>query len=83
MAEALSAVVHFAFAEDGMQLCRLYWEAMAGNEGSARVARGAGFRFEGVGRGALVHRDVRKERWSASLLATDQREPADGWPVGA
>lgn len=80
MSEALAAVVDFGFSPDGMALDRLYWEAVAGNVGSAGAARRVGFRFEGVAPGALVHRDIRLDRWSASLLATDPRTPADGWP---
>ena len=54
---------------------------IAGNIGSASVARSCGFRFEGLSRAALPHRDQRLDAWCATLLATDSRDPQPGWPA--
>jgi RimJ/RimL family protein N-acetyltransferase len=81
MTEALQALVEYAFAEDGLALTRIHWESLVGNYGSAIVARRAGFRFEGVSRRSLVHRDIRVDSWQAVLLRSDSREPTEGWPL--
>ena len=54
---------------------------VAGNIGSASVARSCGFRFEGLSRAALPHRDQRVDAWCATLLASDSRDPQPGWPA--
>lgn len=83
MTEALGALVDHAFDEngDGLGLQRLHWQSVAGNTGSATVARRTGFRFEGVSRRALVHRDTRVDSWEATLLHDDARTEPDGWPL--
>jgi RimJ/RimL family protein N-acetyltransferase len=81
MTEALAAVADHLLAPDGRGLTRLHWEAMVGNDASARVARRIGFRFEGTGRQSIVFRGVRRDAWQASLLADDARQPQPGWPV--
>jgi RimJ/RimL family protein N-acetyltransferase len=81
MTEALETIVEFGFDERGLALRRLHWESVVGNIGSAIVARRAGFHFEGTMRQSLISRDARHDSWQASLLATDSREPTDGWPL--
>ena len=81
MTEALQTLVEFAFDREGLGLERIQWEAVAGNIASATVARRNGFAFEGVGRRALVHRDIRVDAWRATLLRDDPRDPTEGWPL--
>ena len=81
MAEALTALVDFAFDPAGLALTRLHWECGVGNIASAKVAQRSGFHFEGVGRRSIVHRDERLDSWEASLLVTDDRQPDGGWPL--
>lgn len=81
MSEALATIVEYGFDDRGLALRRLHWESVVGNIGSAIVARRAGFRFEGTMRQSLISRDSRLDSWQASLLVTDSREPADGWPL--
>ncbi|OJX74395.1 GNAT family N-acetyltransferase [Leifsonia sp. 71-9] len=80
-ATALALDYGFAPAPEGLGLQRIVWHAFAGNAASAAVARRAGFTFEGVSRLGAVHRGRRRDDWQAGLLATDPREPADGWPA--
>ena len=81
MSEAARAVCDWALRPDGLELSRIFWRAIAGNIGSASVARSCGFRFEGLWRAALPHRDQRVDAWCATLLATDSRDPKPGWPA--
>ena len=81
MTEAVQTLVEYAFDEQGLNLSRLHWQAVAGNWASAIVARRNGFRFEGVSRRALVHREERLNSWEATLLRTDDRVETDGWPL--
>lgn len=81
MSEAIRAVVEFGLSPEGADLTRISWLAVAGNVGSARAARSAGFHYEGERRLALPHRDERLDGWFASLLRDDDREPKPGWPV--
>jgi RimJ/RimL family protein N-acetyltransferase len=81
MSEALQTLVEYAFDYRGLRLDRLHWESIVGNIASAVVARRAGFQFEGVSRGSLIHRGTRLDSWQATLLATDPRAPAPGWPL--
>jgi RimJ/RimL family protein N-acetyltransferase len=83
MSEAVAAVLDYGFGEDGAGLQRIQWRAYAGNVPSARVARSAGFRFEGTRRLGAVGRSGREDEWTAALLDTDPRSPADGWPSDA
>lgn len=83
MSEAVETVVDHAFDADGVGLRRVQWRAYSGNRPSARVARGAGFRFEGTRRLGAVGRSGREDEWTAAILSTDDRSPADGWPAEA
>jgi RimJ/RimL family protein N-acetyltransferase len=83
MTEAVSAVLDYAFDPDGADLQRVQWRAYRGNLPSARVARLAGFHFEGTRRLGAAGRDGREDEWTAAILATDPRSPADGWPAEA
>lgn len=83
MTESLRAVVDHAFDPAGRGLIRLHWEAMIGNDASARVARRCGFHFEGTARAGIVYRGQRRDAWQASLLPTDSRLPQNGWPAQA
>jgi RimJ/RimL family protein N-acetyltransferase len=69
MSEAVGAVCRWAFEELGLVVIR--WDAIAGNEGSLKVARSNGFVLEGTRRSYLVHRGERKDMWVGSLLAAD------------
>jgi len=83
MSEAVAIVVDHAFDADGIALERVQWRAYGGNRPSARVARGAGFRFEGTRRLGAAGRSGREDEWTAAILSTDERTPADGWPAEA
>ncbi|MFI9046812.1 GNAT family N-acetyltransferase [Streptomyces sp. NPDC053427] len=75
--EAARAVVHWAFADLGVE--RMEWLAEAGNEGSQAVARRVGFRMEGTLRAKLIHAGTRRDAWIGSLLPSDlPREPEPG-----
>lgn len=92
MSEAVRLVCDFGFAPadgglalglglgTGLGLQRIQWHAVVGNAASASVARRAGFRFEGTKRLGGVQRGTRFDSWSAALLATDERRPANDWP---
>ncbi|MEU9114193.1 GNAT family N-acetyltransferase [Streptomyces sp. NPDC048483] len=67
--EAARAVVHWAFADLGVE--RMEWLAEAGNEGSRAVARKVGFQMEGTLRAKLVHEGTRRDVWIGSLLPSD------------
>ena len=83
MTEAMRAVVEFGLSVEGADLTRISWCAVVGNVASARAARSTGFRYEGLQRQALTHRDARLDGWFASLLRDDDRgaAPDPGWPV--
>lgn len=78
VSEAVGAVVEYAFGELG--LARVTWRAVAGNIPSARTARAAGFRYEGMMRQALASARGRDDGWVAGLLASDDRTPVE-WPI--
>lgn len=79
IAEASRAVLDWGF--EALSLRRIEWHARVGNEPSARVARGLGFRYEGVRRMALRNgAGVYSDGWLASLLNTDDRTP-QRWSV--
>jgi RimJ/RimL family protein N-acetyltransferase len=71
MVEAVRAVCGWGFDELG--LARIEWIAVAGNEGSWRVAEKAGFVREGTLRAFLVQRGVRGDAWIGSLLRHEAR----------
>lgn len=83
MSEAVAAVLDHAFDADGIALERVQWRAYRGNRPSAAVAWKAGFRFEGTRRLGAVGRSGREDEWTAAILSTDERSPADGWPEEA
>ncbi|PSL38730.1 RimJ/RimL family protein N-acetyltransferase [Labedella gwakjiensis] len=83
MSEAVAAVIDHAFAADGVGLQRVQWRAYRGNRPSARVAHGAGLRFEGTRRLGAVGRSGREDEWTAAILNTDERSSAPGWPAEA
>jgi RimJ/RimL family protein N-acetyltransferase len=70
-AEAVRAVCGWGFEELG--LAGIEWIAVAGNEGSWRVAEKAGFVREGTLRAFPVHRGVRGDAWIGSLLRHEAR----------
>ena len=79
MTEAIGLLTTHCFDVLGLQ--RLSWQAVAGNAASAIPVQRNGFAFEGTRRLGLELRDRRVDSWVASLLHTDPREPATGWPL--
>ncbi|MGT2464168.1 GNAT family N-acetyltransferase [Sinomonas atrocyanea] len=80
-AEAVTAVLDFGFAVQGLGLARIEWRAAVGNAASARVAESLGFRFEGTLRQGIRLSSGRQDCWIAALLAKDERDPRR-WPIG-
>ncbi len=80
LTEAARAVIDWGFSDAGPALQRIEWRAVVGNIASARVARGLGFRYEGLLRGALANSFGRDDAWIAGLLVDDERMPRP-WPV--
>lgn len=78
--EAAKAVIDWGFAADGLNLARIEWRAVVGNEASARVARSLGFAYEGTLRQALVGSHGRDDGWVAGLLRSDDRMPRS-WSI--
>ncbi|MFG6502851.1 GNAT family N-acetyltransferase [Microbacterium sp. P05] len=78
--EAMAAVLDFGFADDGLQLARIEWQAVAGNTASARAAQALGFHYEGTLRQSMSTPLGRADAWVAGLLPTDARIPQP-WPV--
>ncbi len=80
MTEAVRAVCAWVFAELGEQ--RIGWEALVGNVASARVARSAGFAFDGVRESAVCVRDGGPPpAWHAFLARDADGSPQPGWPL--
>jgi len=79
MTEAIGLLADHCFAVMGLQ--RLSWQTVAGNTASAVTVQRNGFTFEGTRRLGLELRGRRVDSWVASLLHTDPREPATGWPL--
>ncbi|CAA9395899.1 MAG: Acetyltransferase, GNAT family [uncultured Propionibacteriaceae bacterium] len=71
MSTALRIVVKHGFDDLGLQVIR--WRARVGNWPSRRVAAAAGFRFDGMVRGLLVHRGQRFDGWVATITSADTR----------
>ncbi|EST22315.1 hypothetical protein N566_26715 [Streptomycetaceae bacterium MP113-05] len=67
--EAARAVIGWAFSDLGVE--RMEWVATAGNVGSRAVAQRLGFVMEGLQRGVIVHRGVRRDAWVGALLPSD------------
>ncbi|MGH8793597.1 MAG: GNAT family N-acetyltransferase [Stackebrandtia sp.] len=66
MTEATRRVCAYAFEE--LDVERVVWRAMVGNDGSRRVADKAGFVFEGTLHGELVRFGERSDGWMGSKL---------------
>ena len=75
LVEAANAVIDWGYDPGGAKLARIEWRAVAGNIGSARVARTLGFRYEGLLRLGLSGGEGRDDGWVAGLLVTDERTP--------
>ncbi|AYF98290.1 GNAT family N-acetyltransferase [Protaetiibacter intestinalis] len=81
MTEALRAVVDWVF-ETTPELDRIGWEAVAGNVASARVARAAGFRYDGERPVEVRFRDGSfPNGWHAHRLRSDDGSAHEGWPL--
>jgi RimJ/RimL family protein N-acetyltransferase len=79
MTEAATAVVDWLF---GLGRRSVTWECVPGNGASAAVARTLGFTFTGTGPSALTSRDESTATaWHATLTASDDRTPKQGWPI--
>jgi RimJ/RimL family protein N-acetyltransferase len=76
---AVATVCRYAF--DELDLARVEWQAIVGNEGSRAVALRAGFRLEGVLRGRLDHRGQMLDAWIAARLSTDDTSAAVDTPA--
>jgi RimJ/RimL family protein N-acetyltransferase len=79
MTEAVGLLATHCFEVMGLQ--RLSWQAVVGNVASAIPVQRNGFVFEGTRRLGLEVRGLRVDSWVASLLNTDSRQPASGWPL--
>lgn len=80
MAEALRAVIGAVFDRGARR--ELLWECVVGNQASLGVARGAGFRFAGVGPSIIAARDgTSRDSWTGVLSSDEDRQPKEGWPV--
>jgi RimJ/RimL family protein N-acetyltransferase len=79
MAEALSAVADWVFAQD-VPIIR--WECAVGNAASARTARAVGFRYTGEAPMDVPARDgTRPPGWHGELTPISPRTPRPGWPT--
>jgi RimJ/RimL family protein N-acetyltransferase len=80
MPEAQRLVADWAFGAGVVHA--IYWECLAGNVASARVARKAGFTYTGTGPSVAAYRDGSHPlSWQGWLRASDDRLPKDGWPA--
>jgi RimJ/RimL family protein N-acetyltransferase len=71
MTEALSVLAQYLFAV--RKINRLQLAIMRSNTASKRVAEKCGFTFEGVARGAILHRGANHDLEIYSLLREDLR----------
>jgi RimJ/RimL family protein N-acetyltransferase len=79
MVQAQRLVLDWAFA--GL-LDAVHWECVAGNLGSARAARKAGFSYTAQAPSLPAYRDGSHPlSWHGVLRATDDRTPRAGWPA--
>jgi RimJ/RimL family protein N-acetyltransferase len=79
MTEAVGAILDWVFSTG---VGEVSWECLAGNAGSASVARKAGFTYTGARDSLVVHRGgVVAPAWHGVIAATDSRAPKPGWPV--
>lgn len=81
MPEAVSRVADWAFEQGETPIARVLWESVAGNVGSARVARKAGFRFAGTGPSTLPARDGSHPASWFGTLSPEVRSVHVGWPA--
>lgn len=81
MTQAVELACTAAFDPDAFAFGRIEWRALIDNHPSAAVARRAGFRYEGILRGAMIQRGVRHDSLIAARLATDPPGPAPEWPT--
>lgn len=81
MAEALSAVVAYAFAADGMGLAELHWHSLTGNRASAVLADSLGFTRDANGPGTFDFRGQWRDVWAATLRASITGPGAETGPV--
>jgi RimJ/RimL family protein N-acetyltransferase len=80
MSAAVGLVADWAFSTGGVD--ELYWEAFVDNDGSAGVARSAGFRYTGDARGLHPDRDGSHPLCrTGRLSASDDRSVKTGWPL--
>lgn len=80
MVEAQRLVLDWAFGNDLVDA--VHWECVAGNLGSARAARKAGFSFTTEAPARPAYRDGSHPlSWHGILHATDDRSPRQGWPA--
>lgn len=79
MSRAVRLVAGYAFAAEGLGLTHLHWWAHVGNWASRRVAWAAGFRHEGLVRGAKTQRGEARDCWVATLAAGEPTRPATRW----
>lgn len=77
MEEAVRLLVGWGFAEKGLQT--LIWWANHGNWASRKLAWRVGFRFEGAPRQWLPQREVLRDAWVGTLLASDDPFPRTPW----
>jgi RimJ/RimL family protein N-acetyltransferase len=79
MTEAVGGILDWVFST-GVQ--SVTWECLAGNTGSASVARKAGFSYAGERNSSRVHRGgTPRLAWHGMIAATDSREQKPGWPA--
>ncbi|WP_157509390.1 GNAT family N-acetyltransferase [Glaciibacter superstes] len=77
--EALRLVADWAFSTDVVDA--IHWECLVGNIASARVARKAGFIFQGQAPSMSPYRDGSHPiSWQGRLRTVDDRSPKDDWP---
>ncbi|KHL01406.1 GNAT family N-acetyltransferase [Sinomonas humi] len=80
--EAVSVVLDFGFAREGLNLARVEWRAAVGNTASARVAESLGFSYEGTLRQGIQLTSGRHDCWIAGLLSQDERKPSSWGEFG-
>lgn len=81
MTEALRAVVDWVFATDPAREA-IRWEAVVGNTASARVARAAGFHYDGVRPVEIRFRDGSFPLgWHGVRMRADDGSVHEGWPL--
>lgn len=77
MTEAIDGILDWVFANGTEEVT---WQAIAGNLGSAAVARKTGFTYTGEYESSHAHRGGPAPAWHASIRASDSRDVKPGWP---